>query len=62
MDLPILRRVGFAVAVANAPQEVRRYADYVTVRDGGKGAVAEVIEYLLQITCRWEELLQRYQV
>jgi 3-deoxy-D-manno-octulosonate 8-phosphate phosphatase (KDO 8-P phosphatase) len=62
MDLPILRRVGFAVAVANAPQEVRRYADYVTVRDGGKGAVAEVIEYLLQITGRWEELLQRYQV
>jgi len=50
------------VAVANAPQEVRRYADYVTVRDGGKGAVAEVIEYLLQITGRWEELLQRYQV
>lgn len=62
MDVPVLRRVGFAVAVANAPEEVRRYADYVTVRDGGKGAVAEVIEYLLRITGRWEELLQRYQV
>jgi len=62
MDLPILRRVGFAVAVANAPEEVRRHADYVTLRDGGKGAVAEVIEYLLRITGRWEELLKQYQV
>lgn len=62
MDLPILRRAGLAVAVANAPEEVRRHADYVTVREGGKGAVAEVIEYLLRITGRWEELLKRYQV
>lgn len=62
MDLPILRRVGFAAAVANAPEEVRRYADYVTVCEGGKGAVAEVIEYLLQTTGRWDDLLKQYQV
>jgi 3-deoxy-D-manno-octulosonate 8-phosphate phosphatase (KDO 8-P phosphatase) len=62
MDLPILKRVGFAATVSNAPEEVRRYADYVTIRDGGKGAVAEVIEYLLRITGRWEELLKPYQV
>lgn len=62
MDLPLLRRVGFAVAVASAPEEIRRQADYVTLRDGGHGAVAEVIEYLLKITGRWEDLIQRYQV
>lgn len=62
MDLPLLRRVGFAVAVANAVEEVRRQADYVTVREGGHGAVAEVIEYLLKITGRWEELTRRYLV
>lgn len=62
MDLPLLRRVGFAVAVANAAEEVRRQADYVTVRAGGHGAVAEVIEYLLKITGRWEGLTRKYQV
>ncbi|MEJ5259057.1 MAG: HAD-IIIA family hydrolase [Anaerohalosphaeraceae bacterium] len=62
MDLPILRRVGFAAAVANAPKEVRQYADYVTACEGGKGAVAEVIEYLLRTTGRWDDLLKPYQV
>ncbi len=62
MDLPVFRRVGFAAAVANAPEEVRRHADYVTVCEGGKGAVAEVIEYLLRTTGRWDDLLKPYQV
>ena len=62
MDLPLLRRVGFAVAVANASEEVKQQADYVTSRGGGQGAVGEVIEYLLKITGRWEDLIRRYQV
>jgi len=62
MDLPLLRRAGFAVTVADAVEEVKQQADYVTQRSGGQGAVGEVIEYLLKITGRWEELIQRYQV
>ena len=59
-DLPVIRRVGFGVAVAGAVEEVRDVADYVTTQQGGKGAVREVIEYILKKTGRWEGLMKRY--
>jgi len=59
-DLPVIRYVGFGVAVANAVDEVKQYADYVTTRPGGSGAVREVIEYILKNTGRWQELMERY--
>jgi len=59
-DLPVIRYVGFGVAVANAVDEVKKYADYVTMRPGGRGAVREVIEYILTGTGKWQELLKRY--
>ena len=59
-DLPVMRYVGFAVAVANAVDEVKRQADYVTVRPGGGGAVREVIEYILKSTDKWPKLMERY--
>src|SRR5215471_12616339 len=43
-DIPILRRVGFAVAVANACAEAKAAAAYVTIKAGGDGAVREVVE------------------
>jgi len=57
-DLPAMRYVGFAVAVANAVDEVRQYADFVTTRPGGGGAVREVIEYILKNAGRWQELMR----
>ena len=60
-DMPVLEFVGFAVAVANAVDEVKDCADYVTTRSGGSGAVREVIEYILKGSGRWEPLMQRYQ-
>jgi len=59
-DLPIIRYVGFGVAVANAVDEVKQYADYVTTAAGGSGAVREVIEYILKNTGRWQKLMTRY--
>ena len=59
-DLPVIRRVGFGVAVANAVDEVKRHADYVTSCRGGRGAAREVIEYILKSTGRWPELMERY--
>ena len=59
-DLPVIKYVGFGVAVANAVDEVKQYADYVTTRPGGGGAVREVIEYILKNTGRWQELMKRY--
>jgi 3-deoxy-D-manno-octulosonate 8-phosphate phosphatase (KDO 8-P phosphatase) len=59
-DMPVMRYVGFAVAVANAVDEVKECADYVTTRPGGSGAVREVIEYILKNSGRWQELMKRY--
>jgi 3-deoxy-D-manno-octulosonate 8-phosphate phosphatase (KDO 8-P phosphatase) len=59
-DLPAIRCAGFGVAVANAVEEIKRAADYVTTRRGGEGAVREVIEYILKKTGRWEGLMERY--
>lgn len=59
-DLPVLRRVGLPVAVANAVDEVKAVATYVTRARGGHGAVREVIEVLLKARGQWAELLDRY--
>jgi YrbI family 3-deoxy-D-manno-octulosonate 8-phosphate phosphatase len=53
VDLPVLQRVGLAIAVANAVPEVKRAAHAVTRRSGGHGAVREAIETLLKHQGRW---------
>lgn len=60
LDLPVITYVGFGVAVANAVDEVKQHADYVTTRRGGSGAVREVIEYILKNTGRWQPLMEKY--
>src|SRR3984893_9612217 len=52
-DLPLLKRVGLAVAVANAAPEVKRAAHFVTSRSGGEGAVREVIELIVKAQGKW---------
>jgi len=60
VDLPVVDAVGFGAAVNNAVDELKQYADYVTYRNGGNGAVRELIEYILKNTGRWQELAARY--
>jgi 3-deoxy-D-manno-octulosonate 8-phosphate phosphatase (KDO 8-P phosphatase) len=60
VDLPVLRRVGLAVAVADAVEEVKAAAHLITQRPGGQGAVREVIEFILRAQGVWETLLARY--
>ena len=60
VDLPVLRRVGFAVAVPNAVAEVKAVSHYITRRNGGDGAVREVIEMILKATGRWEKAIAKY--
>jgi len=52
-DLPIMQRVGLAVAVSNAVVEVRRAAHHVTQRSGGDAGVREVIEAILKAQGTW---------
>ncbi|MCG2704619.1 MAG: HAD-IIIA family hydrolase [Candidatus Omnitrophica bacterium] len=60
VDLPVLRKVGLAVAVSNAVPEVLEAAHYVTSKGGGRGAVREVIEIILKAQGKWQELMKRY--
>ena len=62
MDVVAMRRVGFAIATANARPEVKRVAHYVTSAPGGQGAVREVAELLLQAQGYWEEILKKYEI
>jgi 3-deoxy-D-manno-octulosonate 8-phosphate phosphatase (KDO 8-P phosphatase) len=61
MELPILRRVGLAVAVPGAVDEVRQASHYITQRSGGRGAVREVIDNILKSKGLWDSVLSRYE-
>lgn len=61
-DVPLMRRVGLALAPANARTEVKRAAHYVTTASGGAGAVREVAEMLLEAHGRWADILKKYGV
>ncbi|MBA3759859.1 MAG: HAD hydrolase family protein [Gemmatimonadota bacterium] len=59
-DLPVLRKVGLPIAVANAVPEIKAVAAHVTTAAGGYGAVREVVEALLRARGEWAETLARY--
>jgi 3-deoxy-D-manno-octulosonate 8-phosphate phosphatase (KDO 8-P phosphatase) len=59
-DYPLLKRVGFSVLVADGTEEIRDKVDYITKKEGGKGAVREVCEIILKSKNRWEEFLKKY--
>ena len=59
-DLPVLREVGLAAAVANAVPEVREAASWVGEVRGGDGAVREFTEALLRARGEWSSLVDAY--
>jgi 3-deoxy-D-manno-octulosonate 8-phosphate phosphatase (KDO 8-P phosphatase) len=61
-DVVVMRRVGFAIATANARPEVKPAAHYVTAASGGSGAVRETIELILKAQAKWDEILRHYEV
>jgi 3-deoxy-D-manno-octulosonate 8-phosphate phosphatase (KDO 8-P phosphatase) len=56
-DLPIMKRAGLSIAVADAHEFVRQKADWTTRAPGGHGAVREVCEALLAAQGLWEEMV-----
>jgi 3-deoxy-D-manno-octulosonate 8-phosphate phosphatase (KDO 8-P phosphatase) len=59
-DIPLMRRCVLACAVADATDDTRARAHYVTRLTGGFGAVREVCELILKAQDRWTELMRRY--
>lgn len=60
IDLPVMRNCGFAVAVANARDEVKKEAQHVTRRSGGDGALRDAIEYILRAQGKWQRVVSEY--
>ncbi len=60
LDLPLLVRVGFAATVEDAVEEVLQVAHYVARRKGGRGAVREVCDLILEARGAKSELLEKY--
>jgi 3-deoxy-D-manno-octulosonate 8-phosphate phosphatase (KDO 8-P phosphatase) len=62
VDIPIMRRVGFAVAVRDAAEETKTIAQYVTKKKGGRGAVREVCDMILKVQNHWQDVAGKYQM
>ena len=60
IDIPVLKRVGLAVAVPNAMDEVKKYAHYITSRPGGRGAVREICDMLLKAQGKWDRVTSKF--
>lgn len=60
VDLPVMRKVGFAATVADAVDDVKPFADMVTKLPGGRGAVREICEFILKESGRWPAVTHHY--
>ncbi len=60
IDLPVMWNCGFAIAVANARDEVKRDAHYVTKHEGGNGALRDAIEFVLKAQGKWKKVVEDY--
>ncbi|MFH1397150.1 MAG: HAD-IIIA family hydrolase [Candidatus Omnitrophota bacterium] len=62
VDICLMKRVGFSVAVFNACPEVKRVASYITMKEGGRGAVREIAELILKTQGKWKEAVGFYDI
>ena len=60
IDLPVMRQCGFAVAVANARQQVKNEAHYVTPNAGGYGAARDAVDFILEAKGILDKVIEEY--
>lgn len=60
VDVPLLKKVGLAISVADAHEAAKAASHYVTHRPGGRGAVREAIEFILKAQGLWAEAVSKY--
>jgi len=61
VDLCLMKKVGFPIAVFNACPEIKEAASYITLKHGGRGAVREVAELILKAQGKWEGIVGFYE-
>lgn len=62
VDICLMKKIGFAVAVFNACPEVKRVANYITMKEGGRGAVRELAELILKTQGKWKQSVELYDI
>ena len=62
VDLCLMKKVGLPIAVFNACPEIKQAASYVTIREGGRGAVREISELILKSQDKWNDILKLYDI
>ena len=60
IDVGVMRLCGFAAAVAGAHKTALNAADYITQAQGGKGAVRELCDYILQVQGKYDALVEAH--
>ncbi len=60
IDLPVLRAVGFSSCPADATPDVKKNVHYVSPLGGGKGAVRDVIEFILKAQKKWDLIVDSF--
>jgi 3-deoxy-D-manno-octulosonate 8-phosphate phosphatase (KDO 8-P phosphatase) len=58
-DIPIMRRVGLAIAVGDAVPEVKQAAHFTTKSNAGHGAIRDAVELILKSKGVWEEMIDK---
>ncbi len=59
-DAAAMQKCGLSVAVQNAAPEVKEIADFITSKNGGRGAVRETVDGILRARGLWDEIKRRY--
>jgi 3-deoxy-D-manno-octulosonate 8-phosphate phosphatase (KDO 8-P phosphatase) len=59
-DLPVMLRVGLSISVPNGASIIQQHANYVTKKKGGKGAVRELSDLILQAQNKYDVLIKNY--
>jgi len=60
IDLPVMRKVGFAIATANARVQVKTAAHYITPLPGGQGAGRDAIDFILSARGILDQMIEQY--
>ncbi len=60
VDIPVLKKAGFSITVPDGVSEVKAISNYITKMHGGKGAVREVSELILNVQNKWNDIVKKY--
>jgi len=60
IDIPVLKMVGLGVCPKDAPEEVKKEADYISPHAGGKGVLREIVEAVLKARGFWKAAVKGY--